>query len=183
MGATLDQLSIVTCDENGNKKYIDRTDKKYSLEPLRKSLTLQNFGIYWITNSEIFGSESAPRIKEKLQKMIIKEYRDGNKKKDGYIIAISATSRLIQKNKKNPKTKDDPEYDVSLDLKPLDLSLKKPQLENLISFLEYLNSYWRYKLKIQLDRNLALKNISEEDKVKNKAEFQALFEKFQRFES
>ena len=38
-----------TIDKNGNKVFIDRTDKKYKGEPLRKIIDLDNIGIYWNT--------------------------------------------------------------------------------------------------------------------------------------
>ena len=42
---SLQQLDIVTTDENWNVKFIDRTNSEI---PMRKLLLLRNLDIYWI---------------------------------------------------------------------------------------------------------------------------------------
>ena len=94
MGITLDRLEINTCNKQWEKKYIDRTDEKFKLEPLRKKLLLKNLGIYWINDATLIGGDSPDRIMTKMEDMILTDYKS-QIKKDEYIIAISAITKLL----------------------------------------------------------------------------------------
>lgn len=50
LGLSLQQLDIVTTDENWNAKFIDRTNSDI---PMRKLLMLKNLDIYWIYENPV----------------------------------------------------------------------------------------------------------------------------------
>jgi len=153
------------------------------LQPMRKLLSLKNFGIYWNSPAEkLYAELNHEKIKSALSGMIL---RDKNKaqNKTQYIVAISALCKLVQKNKKDPATLDDAEFDISMSLAPIDVHLKKPQLQDVIHLLEFLNDYTRFKIQCQKTRKISIAHLSEEDLKRNCEEFKSLFTKFRRFEN
>ena len=178
------------------KEFIDRTDAKNSLEPMRKQLTLKSLGVYWTSNvSELFGNLAPKYIMQNMKDLILKELPKNpnskeivqkdtiiNGQKLEYIIAISATCKLIQKNKKDPATASNPEFDISLSLKPLDLQLKKPQLEDVIRLLEFFTKYQKYRVAAIKEREKEIGKLTQEQKDKMRAEFLILFGKVHRDE-
>ena len=127
-GATLDELLVYTSDVKGEKQFIDRIQKQFQFHPLRKKLLLKNLGIYWNSDTKTILSDLAPeKATAKMKELILRD----NELRDelGYLIAISAESKLTQKNFKDPATKDDPNLFLELVLQPLDLNLQKTQLD------------------------------------------------------
>jgi len=49
-GITLQNLTVVTTNEDWEPQYIDRTDKANCEKPLYKHLKLHGLAIYWISN-------------------------------------------------------------------------------------------------------------------------------------
>lgn len=50
----MDSLQAFTCDENWNKKFIDRTIEENKNLPLQKRVKLSNLGLYWIAKEKDF---------------------------------------------------------------------------------------------------------------------------------
>lgn len=46
-GLSLDRIDVYTTDKDGTRKFIDRTQKEFMHEPMRKTLILSNLGVYW----------------------------------------------------------------------------------------------------------------------------------------
>ena len=149
---------------------------------MRKQLSLKNLGLYWTSDvPELFGDLPVPTIKQNMKDLILKDQTPQNKRLE-YMIAISATCRLIQKNKKDPAVALGPEFVVSLSLKPLDLQLKKPQLEDVIRLLEFFNSYNRFKISAMKEREEEAEHLTLEEKKQMREEFQTQFGRIYRDE-
>mmetsp|Transcript_20209 Transcript_20209/g.17397 ORF Transcript_20209/g.17397 Transcript_20209/m.17397 type:complete len:121 (+) Transcript_20209:709-1071(+) len=114
-------------------------------------------------------------IKKRLQELILKEGQKQSKVE--YIIAISALCKLIQRNDKDPKAVNDPQFDVNLNLAPINIQLKKPQLEDVIRILEFMNDYTRFKLKCQKQKKEEMGKLNDSELDQMKQEFKSFFRK------
>lgn len=174
-------MQVHTANGNWDKQFIDRTDEKYKLLPLRKKVQLKNLGIYWNANTQLVLSDmSHEKITNKMKELVLKD--DETHDELSYLISISADSKLVQKNPKDVATKDDPNFNVELTLQPLNLNLQKMQLEDIIGLLEYLNGYNTFKVNCMRKREEENKHFSEEDRRNHIESFRKLFEKIQRNE-
>jgi len=174
-GLTLDEIMVYTTNKNWQREFIDRTDAKNRLEPMRKKLSLKNLGVYWASNIEtLFGDMQPQVIKQFMKDLILKDHMPPQQRMQ-YIIAISADCQLIQKNKKDPRTASLPEFDISLDLKPLNVQLRKPQLEDVIRLLEFINSYQKFKFAAMKEREKATTELTAEQKAAMILDFKRMF--------
>ena len=180
-GITLEEILVYTCNEKWEKEYIDRTEPKNKLMPMRKLLSLTKLGIYWDSGTnQLIAGMTPDKIKPIMNDMILRSSQKESKTE--YIIAISASCNLVQKNLKDPATVDDPEFSVVLNLEPIDVELSKAQLEDIIRLLEFLNEYNRFKIHCQQQKKDQLTNLSVEERENNKLEFKKYLNRIQRFE-
>ena len=177
---TLDELQVYTANANWDKQFVDRTDKKNKLQPLRKKLLLKNLGIYWNSGTDhILCDLAHDKATAKMRELVLKG-DTSSREELNYLILVSASSQLVQKNLRDPATKDNPNFTVDLNLQPLNLNLQKAQLEDIIKLLEYLNSYNKFKTMCMLKREEEIRHISQEEQVQNVQRFRVLFERMQR---
>lgn len=144
---------------------------------MRKKLSLKNLGVYWASKaSELFGDLAPEIIKEKMKSQILKDQTAQNT--EAYIIDISAECRLIQKNKRDPEMKEAPEFDLSLHLAPIDLVLKKSQVEDSVHLVELINEFQKFRFKAMTEQKQQADELaSDDERDVDKEEFKMLFEK------
>jgi len=174
----LDEILLHTTNEKWEITFVDRTQPENKLLPMRKKLLLRNFGAYWTTNdsSEIFGHLVPAAIHKKMQRNILKNLSDQSIQ--DFIININAECKLTQKNRKDTKTKDDPEFDIIFFLAPVHLSIKKKQLQDMISLTSFLEEYKKFKFQaLKEEQKEAQDFLSESQLLIQKDEFQMLFKK------
>ena len=164
-----------------DKQFIDRTEKKNRLEPLRKKLILKSLGIYWNSDTKMILCDlSQEKATAKMKDLVLKD--DATHDELNYLISISANSKLVQKSLKDPNTKDDPNLFLELVLQPLNVNLQKAQLEDIIRLLEYLTAYLKFKADCAHKQEEGIKHISEQEKKAHIQRFKVMFEKMQRSE-
>ena len=182
-GITLEELQIYTANQKWEKQFIDRTDKKMQLEALRKRLHLQSLGIYWDSNTEIILSDLPPeKVTLMMKHLVLKSDDKLSSSSLSYLITITASCRLTQKNLRDPETKENPNLMMEIFLKPLNINLERVQLEDMIRLLEFASAFNHFKKEFKAKRAEEIKNSSEENKKQNIQLFKALFEKMQRHE-
>lgn len=99
-GLTLDEILIKTCNDKWQAEFIDRTDEKNKLLPLRKLLSMKNLGVYWNSNEKellsILIKKDGPKINDAV-----------NKAMSSLILKDSTKTSKIQYiiNQKKPKYK------------------------------------------------------------------------------
>jgi len=180
-GITLDEILLHTTNDNWEFEFIDRTLPENKLLPMKKKLLLKNLGIYWDSHVEVlYGSLLPAMAKQRMKDHILRDSKDPNKA--AYIINISAECRLIQKNKRDPETKDNPEFDLSLQIIPIDVIVKKTQVEDLLQLVEYVNDYQKFKFKAMRKRQQQVEELmtateAESQRQLQLDEFGMLFEK------
>ena len=149
-GITLDEIIVVTTDENWKKMFLDRTEEKNKGKPINKLLLLKHFGIYWNSKEDFFFSSQKDKnvaIKN-LQEMIIKEDKILNEKFNymEYIINISAEVRLIQNSKDLIMI---PEFQLFVNLNSININLKNAQLQQIIKLID---KYIAYNERVMIHR-------------------------------
>jgi len=180
-GITLDEILLHTTNDNWEFEFIDRTLPENKLLPMKKKLLLKNLGVYWDSHVELlYGSLLPAMAKQQMKDHILRDSQDKNKSK--YIINISAECRLIQKNKKDPETKDNPEFDLSLQIIPIDLIIQKTQVEDMLQLVEYLNDYQKFRFRAMRKRQQQVEELMTETEAESQRqlqleEFAMLFEK------
>lgn len=139
-GLTLDEISIITADENWNKSFIDRTEQKGKERSMFKLLRLKHLAVYWNSKeTNFYGTRDKEEIISKMAKMILNEGgRVGGGAAEEYVIEISAEAKLIQNNKFDFSV---PNYLLTIKLDKIDLHLKNEQLEQLIRSFEIYIDY------------------------------------------
>jgi len=148
---------------------------------MRKKLSLKNLGVYWDSNVKVlYGSLLPAMAKQHMKDHILRDYKDQNK--DMYIISISAECRLTQKNRKDPETRENPEFDLSLQIIPIDIIIKKTQVEDMLQLVEYLNDYQKFRYRAMKKRQQQVEELMTETEAESQRqlqleEFKMLFEK------
>jgi len=140
---------------------------------------LKNFGVYWTSaekKTEIFGNLVPAAMHKKMQQHILRDSPDQSFQ--DYIVNINAECKLTQKNKKNKSAKDDAEFDILFYLAPINLFVKKTQLEDIIQLTSFFNEYKKFKFQSLKEKQNEVKDfMSESQLVIQKDEFQMLFKK------
>ena len=173
---------VCTTNSKGEKEFVDRTLPENKILPLYKLLSLKDLGVYWLSNHEkLYGDygheEALKNMREFLKEIVMPAKNTVPAVKKDYIISLSATCRVIQKNKKSAWVMEKPDFDVKLDLKPIDLHLKKPQLQDLIKLLEFFNKYERFKNQKHIEKQRALGPHNVDEIEKDIEEFKKSFTK------
>ena len=174
-GVTLDEIIMITTDEDWKKCFIDRTEEKNKEKPMNKLLSLKNLGIYWNSKEVGFlGNLDKFVIIDKMNRMIMKE-STGLLANLEYIINISAEAKLIQNHYSNFAV---PEYLISIDLKTIELHLKNEQFEQIIRSFE---TYIQYN-KLQMIERKKIVQLSEDKKNEYRQVFNFAFAQIQKAE-
>jgi len=177
-GITLDEILLYTTNEKWEREFIDRTIPQNLLLPIRKKLSLKNLGVYWTSDaSDLYGDQPAETIREEMKRQILKDNK-ATQKKEAYIINISAECKLTQKNKRDPEKRNDPEYDVSLQLAPIDLLVRKTQVEDIIHLLGFLSEFQKFQFNVMVKKQKeVVQFLGDTERDIDREEFKMLLKK------
>ena len=140
-------------------------------------LTLKKLGIYWNPSIQTMISDLSKEKSIEILKSIVKGSTIAE-----YVISVTGKAYLTIKNKNDPKSANLPEQGVGLSVDPINIQLKKLQLQQIINLLEFFTGYQRFTLKNMKKRQEEIKHISKEQSLQNKEKFKILFNKLQRSE-
>ena len=132
---------------------------------------MKNLGLYWVSGTkQLYGDLDSQKTLKFMRDYILKDPPSDNKasanvtKKADYIITLSAHCKLLQKNKKSPWVAEKPEFDVGLELEPLNIQLKKPQVQDLVKLLEFIANFEQAKEVHIRSKQYEIDHISSEDR-------------------
>ena len=177
VGLILQEILVNTTNEKGEMIFIDRTDPKKKLKPLNKVIFLKELAVYWELSITSPLSKLPPLEINKSMLNIINGTLPTNK-----IFEIFANIKVIQKNMKNAETIMNPELEVSITLEPINVKLKKIQIEQLIKTMEYFTFYKIAKFNAIKDFRQKLKDVPQADQDNYIEDFKSLFDIIQRNE-
>ncbi|CAD8126178.1 unnamed protein product [Paramecium sonneborni] len=146
-GFVLQNLTLFTINEQGIKQFIDRTSNKD--QSLIKNLQINNFGFYWQHKGGIQYNES--QFLEELPK-------------HDYLFKLSLQSQIVQPPKQNQKIAN---FIINIDLQSIDIQFSKPQVQQILNVIDYLNSYNRAKISYQKQQQI-IQPLNEQDQIRIK---------------
>lgn len=142
---------------------------------------MTNLAIYFNSQAQsMLSGMSEYKITEKLEELILNDEQGVTKELD-YILKLSASFQMVEKNPKDPLSYHEPTNTISLNLDSIILDVTRVQIEDAIKLAEFVNSYKQSKIeRLREKEKEEMIDLRSEDLKTYLEEFKVLYEKVQR---
>jgi len=127
-GITLNSFTLATCDEKWHEKYVAR-DINQATSSIRKLAKLHNFGLYWMTKSDVFGDQPFGDWSRSMQEWIYTGANAGpGTRFETVQYILHPANNLVVRHTHNERSLEQvPKFDMVVESTDLPLSIDRAQ--------------------------------------------------------